>query len=146
MYTITLGQSGPGNNGVRGLVIIIIMSCCQHGSPWPFLATCLIHYFQEVFQATSYIGTELLYISSSWSSNFCSSMWRGPQEYISYKFVLTSSAVSRMSDSSNLDSFCDGWLVAVQLLCCGLLPQGLVQYSLQHSCVISIKLFLYTFS
>ena len=47
--------------------------------------------------------------------------------------------------SSNLDSFCDGWQVAVQLLLCGVLPPGLVQYCSQHSCVIAVKLFLHTF-
>ena len=67
----------------------------------------IVHYSREVFHATSYIGTELLYIGSSWSSNLCSSMWRGPPEYIAYKFVLTSSAVSRISGASNLDSFLD---------------------------------------
>ena len=46
---------------------------------------------------------------SSWSSCLCSPMWRGPQEYVTYKFVITSPAVSHMSCSSNLDSFCDGW-------------------------------------
>ena len=30
------------------------------------------------------------------SSCLCSSMWRGPQEYITYEFVLTSSAVSHI--------------------------------------------------
>ena len=35
-------------------------------------------------------------------------MWKGPQEYIAYEFVLTSPAVSRMSGSFNLDSFRDG--------------------------------------
>ena len=44
-----------------------------------------------------------------WSSCLCSSMWRGPQEYVTYEFVPISPAVSRMSGSSNLDSFCDGW-------------------------------------
>ena len=32
-------------------------------------------------------------------------MWRGPLEYITYEFALTSSAVSRMSGSSNFDNF-----------------------------------------
>ena len=73
----------------------------------------------------------------------CSSMWRGPQKYIAYEFDLTSPAVSCMSGSSNLDSFHDGWLVAAQLLFCGVLAPGLVQYSSQHSCVIAIKLFLH---
>ena len=63
----------------------------------------IVHNPQQVLQATSCIGTELLYTGSSWSS-----MWRGPQEYIAYEFVLTFPAVSRMSGSSNLDSFPDG--------------------------------------
>ena len=49
----------------------------------------------------------------------------------------------RMSGSSNFDSFRDGWLVAVQLLFCGVLSPGLVQYCSQHSCVIAVKGFFY---
>ena len=59
----------------------------------------------EVFQATSCICTELLYIGSCWSSCLCSSMRRGPQEYIINEFILTSLAVSCNSGSSNLDSW-----------------------------------------
>ena len=92
----------------------------------------IVHCPQEVFKVISYTGAVLLYIGSSWSSYLCSSMWRGPQEYIAYEFILTSRAVSRMSGSSNFDSFRDGWAVAVQLLFCGVLPPGLVQYSSQH--------------
>ena len=44
----------------------------------------IIHCFQQVFKATSRIGTELLYVGSSWPSCLCSAMWRGPQEYITY--------------------------------------------------------------
>ena len=69
------------------------------------LSISIIHCSQEVFKAISCIRTELLYIGSSWSSCLCSSMWRGPQEYVVYEFVLTSPAVSHMSGSSNLDSF-----------------------------------------
>ena len=36
------------------------------------------------------------------------------------------------------------WLY--KLLLCGVLPPGLVQYCLQHSCVVAVKLFLHTFS
>ena len=36
-----------------------------------------------------------------------------------------------------------GWWV--QLLFCGVLPPGLVQYSSQHSCVMAVKLFRNTF-
>ena len=69
----------------------------------------IIHCFWQVLRTTFHISTELLYIGSSWLSCLCSSMWRDPQEYITYEFVLTSPAVSHMSGSSNSDSFCDGW-------------------------------------
>ena len=68
----------------------------------------IIHRSWQVFKATSCISTELLYIGSSWSSCICSSLWRGPQEYVAYEFVFTSPAVSHMSGLFNLDSFCDG--------------------------------------
>ena len=64
-------------------------------------------------QCPACIGTELLYIGSSC---LCSSMWRGPQEYITYEFVPSSTLVSRMSGSSNFDSLRGGWSVDVQLL------------------------------
>ena len=69
----------------------------------------IIHCYEQILRATSHIGTELLYVISSWSSCLCTSMWRGPQEYITYELNPISPAVSRMSVSSNLDSFCDGW-------------------------------------
>ena len=69
----------------------------------------IILHSQEVFKAICHISTELLYIGSSWLSSLCSSMWKGPQEYIPYELVLTSPAVSWMSGSFNLDSFHNGW-------------------------------------
>ena len=54
--------------------------------------------------------------------------------------------VSRIFGWSNVDSFRDGWQVAIQLLLCGVLPPGLVQYYSQHSCEIAVNLFLRTFS
>ena len=57
----------------------------------------IVHCFRQVLRAISRIGTELLYVGSSWSSWFCTSMWRGPYEYITYELVPTSLAVSRMS-------------------------------------------------
>ena len=109
------------------------------------LPISIIHRSWEVFQATSYILTELLYVGSSWSSCICSSMWGSPQEYVTNKFVSTFPAASRMSGSSNLDSFRDGRSVAVQLVLCWVLPPGLVQYYSLHSCVVAVKLFLPTF-
>ena len=55
----------------------------------------------------------LLYICSSWSSCFCSAICGDLLEYITYELVPASPAVSCMSGSSNLDSFCDGRQVAV---------------------------------
>ena len=68
----------------------------------------IVHRLQQVPGTTSCIGTVLLYVGSSQWSRLCSSMWRGPQEYITYEFFPTSPAVSRMSDSSKLDSFVMG--------------------------------------
>ena len=68
----------------------------------------IVHWFRQVFRATSRIDTELLYVGSSCSSCFCSSMWRGPHEYIPYEHAPTSLAASHMSGSSNLDRFRDG--------------------------------------
>ena len=60
----------------------------------------IVHCFWQVFRATSSICRELLYICSSWTSCLCSSLWKGPQEYIAYELIPTSPAVSHMSDSS----------------------------------------------
>ena len=106
----------------------------------------VVHCFRHVLRATSRISIELLYVVLSWSSCLCSSIWKGPLEYVTYKLVPTSPAVSSMSGSSNLYSFCDGWQVALQLLLCGVLPSGFVHYCSQHSCVVAVKLFLHTFS
>ena len=54
--------------------------------------------------------TELLYIGSSWLACLFSFMWWRPQKYVTYEFVLTSPAASRMFGSSNLDIFVMGVL------------------------------------
>ena len=88
--------------------IIIIMSRYQYGYPWPSLAILpIVHYIWQVLRATFRIGTELLYVGSSFSSCLCSAMWKGPQGYITYELVPTSPTVSRMPGSSNFDSFRD---------------------------------------
>ena len=69
----------------------------------------IVHCFRQVFKATFRIGTELVYVGSSWTSCLCLSMWRDPQEYIIYELVPTSLAVSSVSGSFNFDSFRDGW-------------------------------------
>ena len=86
-------------------------SCCTISMdiPDPLLPPfSIVHCFWQVLSTTSHISIELLYVGSSWSSCLCSSMWRSPQEYITYEFILTSPAVSRVSGSSNLDNFHDG--------------------------------------
>ena len=47
-----------------------------------------VHHSLGVFKAMSCIGKELLYIGSYWPSCLCSSMWRGPQENITYEFIV----------------------------------------------------------
>ena len=69
----------------------------------------IVYRSRQVFRATTRIYTELLHVGSSWSLCFCSSMWRGSQEYITYELVPTSPAVSCMFGSSNFDSFRDEW-------------------------------------
>ena len=90
----------------------------------PFLP--IIHRLRQVFRVTSCVLTQLLYVSSCWSSYFCTSICGGPQEYIAYELVLASPAVSRVSGSSDLYSFRDGGQVSVQLESRGVLSPGLV--------------------
>ena len=119
--------------------IYICISCRAAGTHLPEPPSppvSIIHRSQEVFKAKFRIGIELSYIGSSWSSCLCSSMWRGPLEYITYEFVLTSPAVSCMSGLSKLDSFCDGvrWLYSCCFVgCC-------VQYlfNIAHSILVQL--------
>ena len=75
----------------------------QHRYSWPlFPHLTVVHCFQHILRATSRIGTELLYVGSSWTLCLCSSIWRGPPEYITYVLVSTSPAVSCVSGSTNL--------------------------------------------
>ena len=67
----------------------------------------IVHRFQQIFQATSCIGTAPLYRGST-SSKLCSFMWKDSQENIAHEFVLTSTVVSCVFGSSNFDSFLDG--------------------------------------
>ena len=110
----------------------------------PFLP--IVHRLRQVFRATPCILTLPLDICSCWSSCFCPAICGGPLEYITYELVPASPTVTCMSGLSNLDSFRDGRQVAVQLVPCGMLPPGLVQYCSQHSCVIAVQLLLQPFS
>ena len=121
-------------------------SSCRAAStdvPDPFSPPLpIIHRFRQVLWITSRILTELLYIGSSWPLCFCSAMWRGLLEYITYELVPTSQAVPPMSGWTNFNNFRDGLLVAVYLLLCVVLFLGLIQYCSQHSCVVAVKIFL----
>ena len=60
-------------------IIIIILSCHQHGYPWPSLATPTYRSsLWQVLRATPCILTELLYVGASWLPWLCSALWRGP--------------------------------------------------------------------
>ena len=56
------------------------------------------------------------------------SVCRFPSENVAYESILISPAGSRMSCPSYFICFRDGRKVAVQLLVCGLLLPGFVQY------------------
>ena len=124
------------------ILLIIIMSRHQYESPWPSPATPLYRSSLPVdLQGYILYWLRAIECRSLLDVLLCSSMWGGLQEYATYEFISTSPSVSCMSGSSNLDSFRDECLVAVQSLLCGVLPPGLVQYCSQHSCVVAIKLF-----
>ena len=103
------------------------------------------HFSLSFIRVTSCVLTQLLYVSSGWSSCFCLAICGGPQEYITFELVLASPAVSCVSGSSNLYSFHDGRQVAVQLVSRRVLSSGLVQYCSQHSCVVAVKFLLQPF-
>ena len=123
---------------------LIILSCHQHGYPWlsfaiPRNRSSLLagHQGYTLYpHRPAVCRFELVALL----------LQAGPREFITYELVPTSPAVFCWSGSSNLDIFHDGSLVAVQLLLCGVLLPGLVQYCSQHSCEVAVKLFLHPFS
>ena len=129
-------------------IIIIIMSCCQHGYPWLSLAT---------FPYRSSPPAGLLgYIPCPHIDAVCKFRLAVPAFCLAicggsirvrplYELVLGSPAVSGVSGSSDLYSFRDGRQVAVQLASRGVLSPGLVQYCSQHSCVVAVKFLLQPF-
>ena len=116
----------------------MIISPRLHGYPWPFLTTLLYRPLLPV----SYQG----YIPYRYRIAVCrfQLVHVGLCEGVHRSTSLMSS--SRMSGSSNFDSFRNGWWVAVQLLLCWVLPPGLVQYCSHYSCLVAVKLFFYMFS
>ena len=101
IYTYTCISSPSSSSSCHAISTDIPESLSQH--------LPIIKCFRQILRTTSRIGTELLYVESSWTSCICSSMWRGPLEYITYELVLTSPAVLRVSGSFNFDSFRDWW-------------------------------------
>ena len=128
MFTSEKSETGGYRKILLTLLLVLRLatksssSSCQAISmdiPDPLPPLRIIHCFRQVLRATYHIGTELLYVCSSWSSCLGTSMWRGPREYITYELFPTSPTVSHMSGLSNFDSFHDWWLVALKLLLCG---------------------------
>ena len=83
----------------KSFILSIASSSC-HASSTDFLDSPLplisiVHRFWQVFSVTSCVHTELLLISSSWPSNTFSSMWRGPEENVTYEFVSPAFLVCR---------------------------------------------------
>ena len=67
----------------------------------------IVHYLRQVFRVTSRIDTELQYVGLADRPTFarpCEGVHRS-----TFELVPTSPAVSRMSGSSNFDSFPDRW-------------------------------------
>ena len=127
--------------------IFISSSCCAISTdiPDPVLPPLpIVHYFRQVFRATSCISTELLYVGSSWSSCFAC-----PCEGVHRSTSLMSSPLLLQHCPTCLilivfvmgGSGCTAaalW-VAASRTCSILLATFLC-------CVVAIKLFLHTFS
>ena len=76
-------------------IYISLSSCCAISTDIsdPLLPPLpIVHCFWQVIRATSSIGTELLYVCSSWTSCLCLSLQRCPQEYITYRLIPTVSS------------------------------------------------------
>ena len=116
------------------IYIYIYIHISSHAARTDFLDSLspfipIIYHFQQVFQTTSCVSTELLYISSCWSPNTGMSMCRRLLENITYEFVFASPTVSCMSFPSYLDGFRDRRWVVLQLLFHWMLFLGFVQCS-----------------
>ena len=68
--------------------MIIIMLCADSPDSFSPLVS-IAHRFGLVFLITSYAHTVLVQISSSWTSNICSSVRRNPEKYVAYGFSLS---------------------------------------------------------
>ena len=95
-------QSPPDSANVDigrppSIIIIVIMSCRQHGYPWPSLANSP-HRSSPLAALQRYIPyPHIAAVCSSWSFWFCPPKCRGPLEYITYELVPASPVMSCMS-------------------------------------------------
>ena len=132
-----------GQNITIIIIILIIMSCHKHRFPWLSLSLSLssrLHRQPLPACLQGYILYQYRYVVDRFLL-FTQQLWRGPLEYVTYKFVLLSPVVSLMSGSSNLDCFRDFRWWPYSCFFVGYCFQELVQYITQHSCVIAVKLF-----
>ena len=86
---ITPGQSGPGSDGIDGVLRIP-----QNSS---IIGDCLMSYPEHSLERVLSFCWDAIgvFYSPSWSSCLCLSMRRDLQEYITCEFVPTSPAMSR---------------------------------------------------
>ena len=118
----------PGEEHVLTLALITLTHTHTHSLSLS-LSLSLSIYLSIVSDRSSRVHpVSVQKISSSWSFNTYTSVWRGSEKHVAYELVFTSPTVSRMSCSSNLD-FLDGRYVASQLLFYGMLLPGFVYYS-----------------
>ena len=65
----------------------------------------IIYCSRQVYQTTSCVRAEWLWVITCRSTNTSTNLWRGPLNNITYEFFLAYPAVSHMSYSSYLDVF-----------------------------------------
>ena len=98
------------SNSLNTYIIIIIMLRYQHRYSWPSLTTPPYRPLHST-DPQGYIQYQHRAAICRFEMDvlLCLSIGRGSQEYITYELVPTSLAASRMSGSSNFESFHDGW-------------------------------------
>ena len=110
-HTHTLGGLEYLYNGVlfNPLPTYLISLSSSHITCWISLNfptfVPIIHRFQQFFQTSSCVRTELLSVCSFWLADTGTSVWRGPYRNVIYEFVLAYLAVSCMPCSSYFDDF-----------------------------------------
>ena len=96
----------------------------------------IIHYFWQVSHATFSICTELLYVRAGHPAFAC------PCEGVHRSTSLTSlSLLLQQCPACLVHLILIVFVTGGRWLFCGVLSPGLVQYCLQHSCIIAVKFF-----